>query len=341
MLDHDHWVNMLALPAGVLEECPEGGFVTGCLDKRARVLVPDRAEATRVRLLDGHDGGVISLAGPPAARSSPARGRHGAAVGPRAAAASRALRGHENGVCVLGRRRATSRPARPGARRTTRSSASRCACGTTRSRPGGAAAAGAQQPRGAQADHLGPCATSTPCPSRRLLSSSDGTLRVRAADDGAALATLAPPSAAGGTRSCWRLLPRASSSRRARTASRPCGAPPARCCRRSRTRAGCGSREPRRRPRRAARTTSRASSRATPRRGRRGAARPPGSGRRAAARPRRARARRRPGRGAPGVGLARGARRRGGGQGADVLARGQGDRRAVVRGLGLLIEIGG
>ena len=105
VLDHDHWVNaLLALPAGVLEECPEGGFVTGCLDKRARAYsCPTGAEATRVRLLDGHDGGVISLAWAAGGALITGSWDGTARLWDLARGSCVAtLRGHENGVCVLG-----------------------------------------------------------------------------------------------------------------------------------------------------------------------------------------------------------------------------------------------
>ncbi|CAM9806702.1 unnamed protein product, partial [Heterosigma akashiwo] len=37
-LEHSHWVTALCpLEPGILEECPQGGFITGCLDHEIRV----------------------------------------------------------------------------------------------------------------------------------------------------------------------------------------------------------------------------------------------------------------------------------------------------------------
>lgn len=56
----EHWVTALAaIPADICQLCPSGGFATGCLDKRIR-LYSHTNELLRV--LEGHEGGVISLA---------------------------------------------------------------------------------------------------------------------------------------------------------------------------------------------------------------------------------------------------------------------------------------
>ena len=47
-----------ALPRGLLDDAPTGGFVTGCADHCVRVF---NNEGTLVRLLQGHAHGVISL----------------------------------------------------------------------------------------------------------------------------------------------------------------------------------------------------------------------------------------------------------------------------------------
>lgn len=58
--DHEHWVtSSLWIPAGVLPDCPEGAFATGSMDKRIHIFSPT---GERVAVLEGHEGGVISLA---------------------------------------------------------------------------------------------------------------------------------------------------------------------------------------------------------------------------------------------------------------------------------------
>ncbi|CAM9917849.1 unnamed protein product, partial [Discosporangium mesarthrocarpum] len=59
LADHNHWVTALSsLPGGVLPECPQGGLVTGCLDKLVRIY---DHQGKPQRVLKGHDGGVISF----------------------------------------------------------------------------------------------------------------------------------------------------------------------------------------------------------------------------------------------------------------------------------------
>ena len=59
IFDHNHHiVSLTALAPGVCEECPAGGFVTGCMDQVIRVY---SSEGTLVKQLVGHTGGVISL----------------------------------------------------------------------------------------------------------------------------------------------------------------------------------------------------------------------------------------------------------------------------------------
>lgn len=59
LADHSHWVvSLAALPPGIIPECPQGGLVTGCLDKLIRVY--DHV-GKQHRMLQGHEGGVISF----------------------------------------------------------------------------------------------------------------------------------------------------------------------------------------------------------------------------------------------------------------------------------------
>ncbi|CAN0400081.1 unnamed protein product, partial [Hapterophycus canaliculatus] len=59
LADHNHWVvSLAALPPGIVPECPQGGLVTGCLDKLVRVY--DHL-GKQHRMLQGHEGGVISF----------------------------------------------------------------------------------------------------------------------------------------------------------------------------------------------------------------------------------------------------------------------------------------
>lgn len=59
LADHSHWVvSLAALPPGIVPECPQGGLVTGCMDKLVRVY--DHL-GKQHRMLQGHDGGVISF----------------------------------------------------------------------------------------------------------------------------------------------------------------------------------------------------------------------------------------------------------------------------------------
>lgn len=98
--DHEHWVVcLLPLPAGAIAECPEGGFVTGSLDKTARIFALD---GSCVRTLTGHTGGVISLAWT-AAGDLLTGSWDGTARRWRVATGEcvETLPGHENGVCVM------------------------------------------------------------------------------------------------------------------------------------------------------------------------------------------------------------------------------------------------
>ncbi|CBN74352.1 conserved unknown protein [Ectocarpus siliculosus] len=55
--DDNHWVvSLAALLPGIVPECPQGGLVTGCLDKLIRVY---DHQGKQQRMLQGHDGGVI------------------------------------------------------------------------------------------------------------------------------------------------------------------------------------------------------------------------------------------------------------------------------------------
>ncbi|CAN0255623.1 unnamed protein product, partial [Ectocarpus sp. 8 AP-2014] len=59
LADHNHWVvSLAALPPGIVPECPQGGLVTGCLDKLVRVY---DHQGKQQRMLQGHEGGVISF----------------------------------------------------------------------------------------------------------------------------------------------------------------------------------------------------------------------------------------------------------------------------------------
>ena len=100
--EHEHWVtSMLALPPGVLEECPDGGFITGSMDKRIRVY---SIECILVRTLLGHTGGVISLSWCLVSGNLISGSWDGTArVWDLATGeCNQVLPGHENGVCVLG-----------------------------------------------------------------------------------------------------------------------------------------------------------------------------------------------------------------------------------------------
>ncbi|CAM9230876.1 unnamed protein product, partial [Ascophyllum nodosum] len=101
LADHDHWVVSLAsLPPGVISECPRGGLVTGCLDKFVRVY--DHL-GKRHRMLQGHDGGVISFSWTAGGQLISGSWDGTAKVWNVAeGVCTNTLGGHENGVCVLG-----------------------------------------------------------------------------------------------------------------------------------------------------------------------------------------------------------------------------------------------
>jgi phospholipase A-2-activating protein len=101
MVDHEHWVTALvALPPGVLEECPSGGVVSGSMDKMIRVY---SAEGTLVRQLLGHDHGVISLGWTVTGELISGSWDETARVWDVGdGSVKHVLSGHENGVCVLG-----------------------------------------------------------------------------------------------------------------------------------------------------------------------------------------------------------------------------------------------
>lgn len=100
--EHEHWITaMITLPPGVLDECPEGGFITGCMDKKIRIY---SAECILIRTLLGHSGGVISLEWSLTTGELISGSWDGTARLWNIATAEcvLVLPGHENGVCVLG-----------------------------------------------------------------------------------------------------------------------------------------------------------------------------------------------------------------------------------------------
>ncbi|CAM9727818.1 unnamed protein product [Choristocarpus tenellus] len=99
--DHNHWVIALtSILAGVLPDCPQGGLVTGCLDKVIRVY--DHMGKLQ-RKLTGHEGGVISFSWTVGGQLISGSWDGTAKVWDVAAGTCMAtLGGHENGVCVLG-----------------------------------------------------------------------------------------------------------------------------------------------------------------------------------------------------------------------------------------------
>ncbi|CAN0354215.1 unnamed protein product, partial [Ectocarpus fasciculatus] len=77
LADHNHWVvSLAALPPGIVPECPQGGLVTGCLDKLVRVY---DHQGKQQRMLQGHEGGVISFSWTAAGQRE--LGRHGEGLG--------------------------------------------------------------------------------------------------------------------------------------------------------------------------------------------------------------------------------------------------------------------
>ncbi|RLN14969.1 hypothetical protein BBO99_00006574 [Phytophthora kernoviae] len=94
IFDHEHWVTVsVALSSG--------GFATGSMDKRIRLF---DAQGQRVAILEGHEGGVISLATSVDGKLLLSGSWDGTArvwdLSTRQCL--HVLRGHENGVCVLG-----------------------------------------------------------------------------------------------------------------------------------------------------------------------------------------------------------------------------------------------
>lgn len=101
LADHSHWVvSLAALPPGIVPECPQGGLVTGCMDKVIRVY---DLLGQRQRQLKGHDGGVISFSWTAAGQLISGSWDGTAKIWDVAAGVCvTTLGGHENGVCVLG-----------------------------------------------------------------------------------------------------------------------------------------------------------------------------------------------------------------------------------------------
>ncbi|CAM9388989.1 unnamed protein product [Pylaiella littoralis] len=101
LADHNHWVvSLAALPAGVVPDCPQGGLVTGCMDKLVRVY--DHL-GKQHRALQGHEGGVISFSWTAGGQLLSGSWDGSAKVWDVASGACLVtLGGHENGVCVLG-----------------------------------------------------------------------------------------------------------------------------------------------------------------------------------------------------------------------------------------------
>jgi phospholipase A-2-activating protein len=100
--DHEHWVTAtLPIPAGVVPECPAGGFATGSMDKKIRVYSGDGA---RVAVLTGHEGGVTSLALSGCGKYLLSGSWDGTARvwDVQSKACVHVLPDHENGVCVIG-----------------------------------------------------------------------------------------------------------------------------------------------------------------------------------------------------------------------------------------------
>ena len=106
--EHENWVVAIAeLGAGVLADAPDGGFVTGCMDKKIRVF---SRGGVLLRTLTGHEHGVISL-GWCADGTTLISGswdgtarlwRLDVAAADGTVACDAVLPGHANGVCVLG-----------------------------------------------------------------------------------------------------------------------------------------------------------------------------------------------------------------------------------------------
>ncbi|KAG7396705.1 hypothetical protein PHYBOEH_001873 [Phytophthora boehmeriae] len=94
IFDHEHWVTAsVALSSG--------GFATGCMDKKIRLF---DAQGQRVAVLEGHEGGVISLAISVDGKLLLSGSWDGTARvwDLSTQQCVQVLPGHENGVCVLG-----------------------------------------------------------------------------------------------------------------------------------------------------------------------------------------------------------------------------------------------
>eukprot|EP00953_Heterococcus_sp_UTEX-ZZ885_P034309 17779-Heterococcus_DN1.PRE.1 len=103
--DHTHWVTaLIALPPNMLPETPEGGVITGCLDRVIRIYNLGQVLGVPLRALQGHEGGVISLRWDHTGTRLLSGSWDGTArIWDIATSECIAiLPGHENGVCVLG-----------------------------------------------------------------------------------------------------------------------------------------------------------------------------------------------------------------------------------------------
>lgn len=99
--DHEHWVTaLIALPPNIFSDCPNGGFVTGSMDRRIRMY---DLNGHLVKQLTGHEGGVISLGMSPNGILLSGSWDGTARVWDlNKSQCLHVLAGHENGVCVLG-----------------------------------------------------------------------------------------------------------------------------------------------------------------------------------------------------------------------------------------------
>ena len=98
--EHEHWItSILDLPKNKHSMAPEGGFVTGCMDKCIRLY---NADFQLIQTLRGHNGGVISLAWKDSGELVSGSWDGTARIWNVATAQClQVLEGHENGVCVL------------------------------------------------------------------------------------------------------------------------------------------------------------------------------------------------------------------------------------------------